>query len=94
MARLLDEVEISEARSYGVILSDGEREIGLMVDALCGEGDMVIKSLKHQLLTIEGVSGASIRGDGQVSLVLDAASLINLAMTRVKKQRRIRSQRV
>ncbi len=52
---------------------------------------MVIKSLKHQLLTIEGVSGASIRGDGQVSLVLDAASLINLAMTRVKKQRRIRS---
>ncbi|MDY0092522.1 MAG: chemotaxis protein CheA [Candidatus Vecturithrix sp.] len=94
MTQLLDEGEISEARSYGVILSDGEREIGLMVDALCGEGDMVIKSLKHQLLTIEGISGASIRGDGQVSLVLDAASLINLAMTRVKKQRRIRSQRV
>lgn len=77
---------------YAVILSDGLREIGVGVDALFGEGDIVIKSLRHELLMVEGISGASIRGDGQVALVIDAASLINLAISRVKEQRRIRSE--
>ncbi|GAK55821.1 cheA signal transduction histidine kinase [Candidatus Vecturithrix granuli] len=77
---------------YGVIVSDGVREIGVRVDALCGEGDIVIKSLRHDLLAVEGISGASIRGDGQVSLVIDTASLITLAITRVKQQHRARSE--
>lgn len=85
------EADGQEEKYYGVILSDGLREIGVVVDALFGEGDIVIKSLKHELLAVEGISGASIRGDGQVSLVIDAVSLINLAIERVKQHHRDRS---
>lgn len=83
------EAEIEE-QYYGVILSDGFREIGIIVDALFGESDIVIKPLSNELVNVEGISGASIRGDGQVSLVIDAVSLINLAIKHVKKQHRAR----
>lgn len=85
------EADRGEEQYYGVILSDGLREIGVRVDALFGEGDMVIKSLRHDLLAVEGIAGASIRGDGRVALVIDAASLINLAIRRVKTRRQTRA---
>ena len=79
----------NEARKklYGVIISDGVREIGLIIDALLGESDIVIKAIDADLVKVEGVSGASIQGDGQVALVLDVASLIDLA-SKVLKVRR------
>jgi two-component system chemotaxis sensor kinase CheA len=78
---------------YGVIISDGLREIGLIVDALLGENDIVIKSLNDELVNVEGISGASIRGDGQVSLVIDAVSLIELAIKHLRSHHRARSQK-
>ncbi len=67
-------------KHYGVIISDGFREIGLRVDSILGENDIVIKSLNHELIDVKGFSGASIQGDGKVSLVIDVGALIDLAI--------------
>jgi two-component system chemotaxis sensor kinase CheA len=72
---------------FGVIVSDGLREIGLIVDSLVGESDIVIKSLNGELVNVAGVSGASIQGDGQVALVLDPGSLIELAIKQIRQSK-------
>ena len=84
--------EKMQEQHYGVILSDGFREIGIIVDALFGESDIVIKPLNNELVNVEGISGASIRGDGQVSLVIDAVSLINFAIKYMKDHHRVRAR--
>ncbi len=71
-----------------VILSAEGREVGLMVDRLVGEENIVIKSLEKNLANTKGVSGASIMGDGSISLILDVAELVNLAIEREKAIRK------
>ena len=62
-----------------MILRLGDRVLALRVDELLGSEDMVIKSLSENFVPIRGISGASILGDGTVSLMLDIASMIELA---------------
>lgn len=71
-----------------VILSAEGREVGLMVDRLVGEDNIVIKSLEKNLANTKGVSGASIMGDGSISLILDVVELVNLAIEREKAIRK------
>jgi len=59
-----------------VIVSSDGREIGLVVDKLIGEEDVVIKSLAENYRNVDGVAGASILGDGRVSLILDVGALV------------------
>jgi two-component system chemotaxis sensor kinase CheA len=54
-------------------------EMGLVVDALIGEQDVVIKSLGALVRDSAAVSGAAILGDGRVALVLDVPGLFRLA---------------
>jgi two-component system, chemotaxis family, sensor kinase CheA len=61
-----------------VIIGDEGSEIGLAVDGLLGEEDIVIKSLAENYRHVAGVAGASILGDGRVSLILDPAALIEM----------------
>lgn len=61
-----------------VISSDGQ-ELGLIVDDLLGEQDIVIKSLSENYRNVDGIAGASILGDGRVSLILDVSALVNQA---------------
>ena len=63
----------------GVVISAGNQELGLMIDHFLGESDIVITALEHDLIAVEGVSGASIQPDGRIAFVLDAAALIHLA---------------
>ena len=65
-----------------VLLYSRGRTLGLCVDALVGRADIVIKSLSENFVAIRGLSGASIMGDGTVCLMLDCASLIELASER------------
>jgi two-component system chemotaxis sensor kinase CheA len=83
----------SGEKLHGVIISDGLREVGLLVDFLIGESDIVIKSLDDELINVAGVSGASIQGDGQIALVLDAASLIDLAIKRFQQLKALNVER-
>ncbi|MDR0649647.1 MAG: chemotaxis protein CheA [Synergistaceae bacterium] len=49
--------------------------VGFMVDAFVGQQEIVIKPLGKLLLKVKGIAGATILGDGNVALILDAASL-------------------
>jgi two-component system chemotaxis sensor kinase CheA len=53
----------------------GER-IGLLVDSVVGEHQTVIKSLGKMYRDVQGVSGATILGDGSVALILDVPQLV------------------
>ncbi|HHV79619.1 MAG TPA: chemotaxis protein CheA [Firmicutes bacterium] len=60
-----------------VILQTGKRKAVLEVDEIVGQQEIVMKSIGHFLGSVKGISGATILGDGRVSLILDIASLLN-----------------
>jgi two-component system, chemotaxis family, sensor kinase CheA len=70
-----------------VVVQNGETTIGLLVDQLIGMQEVVLKSLEKNFRTIPGLSGASILGDGRVSLILDLDAVIDL-MARLPARRR------
>lgn len=61
---------------YLVILGRAEKRIGLMVDKLRGQQEVVIKALDDYLGDTHGVSGATILGDGGVVLIVDTARIM------------------
>lgn len=61
-----------------VVESDNEK-VGLLVDDLLAQQQFVIKSLEANYKKVDGISGATILGDGSVSLIVDISGLINLA---------------
>ncbi len=65
--------------AYVVVLGLAESKIGLIVDTLVGQEEIVIKSLGEYLKGIEGIAGATIRGDGGVTLIVDVAALMQMA---------------
>jgi chemotaxis protein histidine kinase CheA len=54
----------------------GERKFGLLVNALEGEEELVIKALDDQTIETDLVSGASVLGDGRVVLILNLVALV------------------
>lgn len=67
-----------------IMVVEGEgRRVGLFVDDLLGQQQVVIKSLETNFRRVDGVSGATILGDGAVALILDVAGLIRVASQRV-----------
>jgi two-component system chemotaxis sensor kinase CheA len=58
-----------------VVEADGQR-VALMVDELLGQQQVVIKNLESNYRRVPNVSGATILGDGKVSLILDTSSLV------------------
>ena len=73
--RILDASE----HAYVVVLGLGTSKLGLIVDTLVGQEEIVIKSLGDYLKGIEGVAGATIRGDGGVTLIVDVVALMQMA---------------
>jgi len=73
--RILDVNE----HAYVVVLGLGTSKLGLIVDTLVGQEEIVIKSLGEYLKGIEGVAGATIRGDGGVTLIVDVVALMEIA---------------
>ena len=63
-----------------VIVGSGDKKVGVMVDSLVGEEDVVIKPLRDQFTNSPGIAGASILGDGSVSLIIDVSQLLDLSM--------------
>jgi two-component system chemotaxis sensor kinase CheA len=60
---------------YVVVVRRGDQQIGLVVDALIGQQEIVIKSLGKLLNGIPGIAGAIVAGDGNVRLILDITTL-------------------
>ena len=65
--------------AYVVIIGLAESKIGLIVDSLVGQEEIVIKSLGEYLKGIDGIAGATIRGDGRVTLIVDVGALMHMA---------------
>ncbi|AGA24754.1 chemotaxis protein CheA [Singulisphaera acidiphila] len=61
------------------VISNGEATAGLVVDDLIGMQEAVLKSLEKNFQPIPGLSGASILGNGRVSLILDIDAMIEMA---------------
>ncbi|MFZ5650985.1 MAG: chemotaxis protein CheA [Bacillota bacterium] len=61
---------------YVVVLGSGERRIGVVVEKLIGEQEIVIKTLGSYLGQMTGLSGATILGDGRVALIIDAKGIV------------------
>ncbi len=65
-----------------VIVESQDETIGLAVDEMIGQEDVVIKSLADNFRNVDGIAGASIMGDGAVALILDVASMMGMFTTR------------
>ncbi len=65
-----------KSKLFVLIITAGERKYGLIVDALEGEEELVIKALDDQTFSTDLVSGASILGDGRVVLILNLPAVV------------------
>jgi len=59
-----------------VVVGISERRVGIVVEELIGEQEIVIKSLGNYIGDVPGLAGATILGDGSVALILDVRGLI------------------
>jgi len=59
-----------------VIITDGQSKVGMIVDRLLNEQDVLVKPLPDYLSGINGMGGATIMGDGKVALVLNPVELM------------------
>ena len=77
----LSSVEGPRLRPYAVVVGVGARRLGLVVDQIIGQQDIVIKPLGPSLAKVRGFAGATELGDQRVALVLDAPALIEEAFS-------------
>ena len=88
----VEQVFDSGEHAYVVIIGLAESKLGIIVDGLVGQEEIVIKSMGDYLQGIEGIAGATIRGDGGVTLITDVSAMMKLAreikvdLTQVAKQ--------
>ncbi|MDR3114799.1 MAG: chemotaxis protein CheA [Treponema sp.] len=82
--------EKQQEYNFIVIVGSAEKKMGFMVDSLIGEEDVVIKPLRDQYTNSPGIAGASILGDGSVSLIIDVSQLLELGLRKELEQRQIR----
>ena len=71
--------EEDQEKMFVVVVSTGTQEVGLVVDELLGQEEVVIKPLADYLRQESGFGGATILGDGGISLILDIPELVKLA---------------
>jgi two-component system chemotaxis sensor kinase CheA len=67
-------------RGAVLVLHAGSRAVAVCVSSLLGTQDLVVKSLDENFMRIRGLGGASILGDGEVCLLLDAAAVVDIVI--------------
>ena len=68
--------EDEREKLFIVVVNLAGQQVGLVVDSLVGEQEIVIKSLGKYVGDVQGISGATILGDGNVALIVDVSNLI------------------
>ena len=76
LSRMLGRPRNEQELYYMVVLGRAEKRMGMLVDRLLGQQEIVIKALDDYLGDAYGVSGATILGDGRVVLIVDTARVI------------------
>jgi two-component system chemotaxis sensor kinase CheA len=74
--------QASDDRFYVAVVGYEQMQVGLLVDRMVNEQEIVVKALEGEVKKVDCIAGASIMGDGSVSLILDAVALIDFAMKR------------
>ena len=90
LVRLSSRLAISSAaaaRVHVFIIGAGAAAVGLIVDRIVGQREIVVRSTVDPLIRVEGVAGATDLGDGRVVLILDAAALVRTGRQRGAAQR-------
>jgi two-component system, chemotaxis family, sensor kinase CheA len=78
-------VEPAEDQRLVVVVEAGRKKIGLVVDELLGQQQVVVKSLEKNLHKVEGLMGATILGDGRVAPIIDVTVLAELNLFSVRR---------
>ncbi len=86
--------DTSREHSYVVIVGSGDKKMGLMIDSLIGEEDVVIKPLKDRYTNVPGIAGATILGDGTVALIIDVSQLLELGLRQEIENRKRRATQI
>jgi len=66
---------VTRPRYHAIVVGTGQTAIGLIVDRIAGQREVVVKTITDPLIRVDGVSGATELGDGRVVLILDVAAL-------------------
>ena len=95
VTRLIDVFNL-ESRSYSqsskqyeyvVVVQAGKTRLGLIVDSLIGEQEVVVKSLSSVIGDVSGISNAAILGDGKVALIIDVQGVFKIAAQQITNRR-------
>ena len=82
LSTLFDMGETTSHKGYvfAVVVHSGKQKVGLVVDSLTGQEEVVVKSLSSLIGDLPGISSAAILGDGKVALILDVPGLLKYAI--------------
>ncbi len=75
----VDAILESNSDVYVVIIGLADQKIGAIVDYLIGQEEVVIKSLGYYLKNTRGIAGATVRGDGKITLIVDVGAMMDMA---------------
>lgn len=75
LTRLFSLVEAPRPRLHVIVLGAGPAGVGLLVDRIAGQREIVVKTLTDPLIKVNGVSGATELGDGRLVLILEPGAL-------------------
>jgi two-component system chemotaxis sensor kinase CheA len=81
-------------RRLAVIVEAGNRKVGLVVDELLGQQQVVVKSLERHLRKVDGLMGATILGDGCVAPIVDVAGIAVMNLFAIQPTHRVSQQLV
>ncbi|WQV53998.1 chemotaxis histidine kinase/response regulator CheAY2 [Helicobacter pylori] len=75
----VDAILESNSDVYVVIIGLADQKIGVIVDYLIGQEEVVIKSLGYYLKNTRGIAGATVRGNGKITLIVDVGAMMDMA---------------
>jgi two-component system, chemotaxis family, sensor kinase CheA len=89
LAELFSIQVVPNPRLHAVVVGAGAAAVGVLVDRIAGQREIVVKTITDPLIRVNGVSGATELGDGRLVLILDVAALTRTFRVRSSKTERI-----
>ena len=77
LARLLG-LKDRQADSFHVLVLEGSPPVGIVVDRILGQREVVVRAISDPLLEVKGIAGATELGDGRIVLIIDPAALASV----------------
>jgi two-component system chemotaxis sensor kinase CheA len=85
LSRLFGIETQARSRSHVFVIGYGAAAIGLAVDRIVGQREIVVRSIADPLVKVDGIAGATDLGDGRVVLILDPAALARVTRERTSR---------